>query len=56
MTKKQTTDKTAKPKPAPKRIEIEHPKMKGNARVWKKDIDAWLGKGWRQVQSAGSAD
>lgn len=55
-----------KPKPkaaAPKRIALEHPKMKGKAHVWEKDIAAWLGKGWRHVtavpavkKSAGNAE
>lgn len=42
-------------KPA-KRVTLEHPKMKGQAQVWEKDIAAWLGKGWQRVESAGNAE
>ena len=28
------------------RIVIVHPSYKSEARVWKKDLDAWLAKGW----------
>lgn len=49
-------DEAPKPKAKPKRITLEHPNMKGLARVWKKDLDAWLGKGWREVKSAGNAE
>jgi len=56
-TKADARKETPKPKAAaPKRIAIEHPNMKGQARVWKKDLDAWLGKGWREVKSAGNAE
>lgn len=55
---KDTKDEAPKaPKPAkPTRVEMEHPKMKGKARVWEKDISAWLGKGWQRVKSAGNAE
>jgi hypothetical protein len=47
----------AAPKPAkPTRVTLEHPKMKGQAHVWEKDIAAWLGKGWQRVKSAGNAE
>ena len=49
-----TTEKTEAPKP--KRITLEHPKMPGQANVWKKDIDAWTAKGWKRVNKAGKAD
>ena len=57
---KQETKDTA-PKVATKpakeaRVKIEHPKMKGQAHVWEKDIAAWLGKGWQRVKSAGNAE
>jgi hypothetical protein len=51
--------KTEAPKSKPKKAErvvLEHPKMKGNARVWEKDLAPWLGKGWQRVKSAGNAD
>lgn len=55
---KEDAPKTVAPKPAPKprRVALEHPNMKGKAHVWKKDLDAWLGKGWREVKSAGNAE
>lgn len=58
MTEEKDEAPKAKPKKAakPKRITLEHPNMKGQAHVWKKDLDAWLGKGWREVKSAGNAE
>lgn len=36
-----------KPKTPPRRrITLTHPRMKGEANVWKKDLQAWLDKGW----------
>lgn len=55
-TKAETPKETPKPKAKPTRIELEHPKMKGKAHVWEKDIAAWLGMGWQRVKSAGNAD
>lgn len=55
-TKAEAPKETSKPKATPKRIELEHPKMKGKAHVWEKDIAAWLGKGWQRVKSAGNAE
>lgn len=55
-----TEDATPKPKKvkakaAPRRVEVID--KRGNiARPFEKDLDAWLGKGWTRVVSAGSAD
>lgn len=48
MKSKPTTEEKTEA-PEPKRIALEHPKMTGKAHVWKKDLDAWLAKGWRRI-------
>lgn len=59
MTEKTTEpqdDAPKKPRKAkPARVTLVHPKMKGEARPFEKDIDAWLAAGWSK-KSAGNAD
>jgi len=53
MAKKTTTKR---PAAKPTRIPLKHPMHKGIARVWKKDLEAWLAKGWTKVDPVENAD